>query len=395
MASPELWAPWVSIATPKVLLPFYIKELVVHSEEGMHQWAQLTVRYYLSSGMRTALGSLPPSLWWAEDKPVRITYGPRRAISKEFVGYVVSPELISDATDPAPHVEGQMLDVRYTLLGATKPLQTTRARTWSTCQAQYIVRELASANGLNALVGKHPRVFEQRQQAESDFHFMQRIADEVGWRLVADGSTIYFTDPRTPLTSQTPLFRQNATAGLQDTMQAFRAVSGELDPAGAIRAQHEALSLSSAGVISTARTTATRTDAATGREIAAQVRRRAADHVAGSYAEAQAITTAAATRSLWWVSATATVDGDVSLMPGTVVRLGGSALTSQYAGKWMTRSAHHRITLNQADRRLSSYYVDLQLGRDQPDRLTVDKVPFMPLRRNVLANARWTSRVVA
>jgi hypothetical protein len=131
-----------------------------------------------------------------------------------------------------------------------------------------------------------------------------------------------------------------------------------------------------------------------GGEVAAQVLRRTSGYVASSYNEAQSVSAAAARRGLWWVSATATVDGDVDLAPGCVVSLGGEALTTQYTGQWMTRAAHHRISISPADRRLSSYYVDLTLGRDQADRLTTRKSGSLPRTRSVLAGGRWVSRKV-
>jgi hypothetical protein len=58
----------------------------------------------------------------------------------------------------------------------------------------------------------------------------------------------------------------------------------------------------------------------------------------------------------------------------------------------MTRSAHHRISISLKDPRMSSYYVDLTLGRDQADRLTVLSAPAVPAAASVLTAGRWTSR---
>jgi phage protein D len=390
--SPEQWTPYVRITTPDVFLPFYVKDLVVHSEEGQHQWAQLTVRYYVALTSRVLLDQLPPEIWWPENRPVRLVYGPTPSMAKEFVGYVVSPEIVSDDTQQVtPHVAGQMIDIRYTMLGATKPLQTVKTRAWSSCTAPYMASEIVESNGLGAVTSAHPRVFPSRQQAESDFAFLRRMADEIGWRLVADGTTVYFTDPRVKLSSRIPSFRQNHRGGIQDTMQAFNAVTGDLDPAGTRRTQHETTSLSNAGVISSALDAAPRSTS-TGQVVEAQVRQRSTTYVARSYAEAQAISAAAVARNLWWATAAATVDGDVDLAPGCVVELGGTALTSQYAGQWMTRAAHHRLSFSLADPRLSSYYVDLTLGRDQADRLTTYRAPNTGRTASVLAADRWVSR---
>lgn len=396
MAFPDAWAPWVRIATPQLLLPFIVRELVVHKAEGAHEWAQLTVRYHLPSELRHSLSELPPELWWPENRPVRIRYGGWQGRESTFVGYVVSPELLGDASGLSPHIPGQMMDVRYTLLGATKPLQTARTRTWMQCQVPYMAQQIAGENGLVAVASQHPRVFDVRQQAaQSDFAFLQAMSEETGQRLVVDGTRIFLTDPRSVLVPQAPVFRQRSTAGKQDTMTAFRVISGELDPAGSIRAQHVAQGVSAAGVISPAQATAERWDSVSGLDVGAQVRQYDARYPANSYDDATAITEAAAKRGLWWVHATATVDGDVRLRPGCAVNLGGEALTQQYQGRWMVRTAHHRLSIHPASQRLGSYYVDLELGRDQSSELTGGPSVKIPATTDALVNGRWISQKVS
>lgn len=393
MASPELWAPWVAIRTPQVSLPFYVRGLEVHAEEGMHQWAQLTVRYHMPEAFRPAAKSLPPELWWAEGSPVQISYGARRGVGTTFTGYVVSPELCTEADPQELHTAGQMIDIRYTLLGASARLQSARSRTWRQCSAAYIAGEIAAEAGLVGVTSPHPRVFETRMQSsQSDFSFLQDIATEVGWRLAVDGTMLSLTDPRQPLVAATPYFSQHGTAGRQDTMQTFTAVVGELDPAGQIRAQHAAMGVSGTGVLTGARDVAPRQDPVTGQAVAPVIRRQVHHRIVESYADAQAVTAAAATRDLWWVHSTATVDGDVRLRPGCVVLLDGDAVTPQHQGEWMTRTAHHRIWLSQVDRRLSTYHVDLELGRDQVASLSRLAMPHVPSAQSVLVGNRWISR---
>lgn len=389
----DRWGPWVRLTTPGVLLPYTVTQWVVHSEEGMHPWAQLTVRYQLSPGYRAAADRLPPTLWWAEDTAVEVTWGSTPAAFETFVGYVVSPELLSVlSTQQQPYVSAQMLDVRYTLLGATKPLQTARTRTWRQCSVAYMAGVIAAANGLASVTDPHPRVFDVRiQAAESDFAFLRARAAESGYRLSVSGTTLYLTDPRRPLVASVPEVRQSRTPGTADTMQAFRAVAGETDPAGAIRARHTAVALTAAGVVTAATAESARTDPVSGARLAPQVGRHATGYVAGSHAAAAAIADAAALTDLWWVSADATVDGDVRLRAGCAVTLGGDAVAPQYAGTWMTRSAHHRMTISALTPRLSTYYVDLTLGRDQASSASLSPYAAPPAYASVLAGGRWTA----
>lgn len=390
------WAPWVKLATPNVLLPFTVTEWSTHTEENAHPWAQLTVRYYMSPGFQVVADHLPPSLWWAENTPVQVSWGSTPATAETFVGYVVSPEIILHPTSQQQHVvNGQMIDIRYTLLGATKKLQTARTRTWRNCTVAYMAQTIAAENGLACVTDPHSRVFDQRIQASvSDFRFLQDRASEVGYRLSVDGTTLYCTDPRRQLVSTAPQFRQSRAPGMADTMQIFQAVTGETDPAGTIRAQHTAVTLSSAGVLSTAQAQAPRIDPVTGSNLAPQVGRYTTQYVSSSYQDAQAITEAAAMADLWWVHASATVDGDVRLKPGAVVDLSGSALTSQYAGAWMVRCAHHRLVVNLLDPKLSTYFADLELGRDQVQTATV--IPWTPAREytSAVVDGRWMARQV-
>lgn len=386
------WGPWVRVHRPEVLLQSMVLSLDVHREDGMHEWAQVTVRYFLADGFRAVVNGLPPSLWWAENTPVRILYGPSRGVTREFVGYVVSPELLPGSDDQNVR-GGQMIDVRYTLLGATKMMQSARERTWRTCTAAYMARQIGQEAGLAVVAPDHPRVFALRQQAlQSDYAFLQDRADEIGWRLAADGTTLFLTDPRQPLVPHSPRFNQHQLPGRQDTMQSFQAVAGETDPSGALRAQHTAVGLSRTGVVSAATYSAPRLDAVSAQSLPAQVERYDTRHVTESYSEADAVTRAAAVRNLWWVHGTATVDGDVRLGPGCVVALGGAALAPQYQGRWMVLSAHHRIVLSQLDRSLSTYYADLELGRDQASGLTRMSPADVPLTTSTLVGGRWTAR---
>lgn len=390
------WAPWVKLTTPDVLLPFTVIAWVVHSEENMHPWAQLTLRYQMSPGYRIAADRLPPSLWWSENTAVEVSWGSSPATQESFVGYVVSPELVSQpSTQQQQYVSSQMIDIRYTLLGATKPLQTAHTRAWRQCSVAYMAQSIAAANGLAAVTDPHSRIFDMRMQAaQSDFRFLQDRADEVGYRLMVDGTTLYLTDPRRPLVSSTPAFRHSRDPGMADTMQTFQAVVGETDPAGSIRAQHTAVAVSPQGVVTTAQTQSALADPVTGAQVTPQLGRYTPKFVASSYTEAQALVNAAALADLWWVHGTATTDGDVRLKAGCVVDLSGSALTQQYTGPWMTRAAHHRLTVNQLDPRLSTYYVDLTLGRDQIAGLTQQPWQRTPQYASHAVGGRWTAQLV-
>jgi phage protein D len=388
------WAPWVRLSTPSVLLPFTVIEWVVHAEENCHPWAQLTLRYQMSAGFRAAADQLPPSLWWPENLAVQVSWGSTPATQSDFFGYVVSPELISHpATQQQPYVPGQMLDVRYTLLGASKVLQTASTRTWRNCSVEYMAQQIAAENGLAAVTDPHARVFDQRiQAAQSDFRFLQDRAAEAGYRLSVDETALYLTDPRRQLVSASPDFRQARTPGMADTMQTFQAVVGETDPAGAIRAAHTAVAISATGIITQAQAQTHRSDLITGADVAPQVGRVSSGYVSGSHADAAAVTAAAALSGLWWVHATATTDGDVRLRPGCVVTLGGSAVPGQYAGAWMTRSAHHRIVVNPLDNTRSTYHADLVLGRDQVAGLSLLPWRASPQYASATVNGRWTAQ---
>lgn len=388
------WAPWVKLTTPGVLLPFTVLEWVMHSEEGMHPWAQLTLRYHLLPGYRIAADRLPPSLWWAENTPVEIMWGSTPATKASFVGYVVSPELIAQPDTQRAYVTGQMIDVRYTLLGVTKTLQTAQTTPWRQCSVSYMAQAIAAAHGLAAVTDPHPRVFDSRTQAaQSDFAFLQDRAAEVGYRLAVDGTTLYLTDPRRPLVASTPSYLMSRVPGMGDTMASFQAVAGETDPAGAIRATHTSVAISARGVVTSAQAQAPRTGPL-GAPLDPQVGKYATGYVSGSHVDAQAITNAAALADLWWVHADAVVDGDVRLRAGCPVTLGGAALTTQYTGAWMTRAAHHRLVLSPLEPRLSTYYVDLTLGRDQAATLTQQPWQDTPQYTSGIVGGRWQAQRV-
>lgn len=389
----KTWAPWVRLNTPSVTLKSYVSDFVLHVEEGLHPWAQLTVRYYLANSFKAAVRQLPASLWWPDNAPVSVSYGATSADSATFTGYVISPELMNDPGQRQLYAAGQILDIRYTLLGTSSPLQTAKTYTWRTCTVAYMAQQIAQKNGLASVTDTDSRVFANRQQAsQSDFSFLQARATETGKRLVVDGVTLCLTDPRRPLVSGVPKFSQNRTAGRYDTMRSFRAVVGELDPSGAVRAHHAVSGVSSGGVFPAATAAAARIDPVSGTDVSPRVTRYESQYVARSYADAVSIAGAAAVRDLWWVHASATVDGDVRLRPGCVVSLGGSAVPDQYAGQWMTKTAHHRFSVNLLSDRFTEYFVDLELGRDQVSSLSKLPAVVAASYTPVLAGGKWAAR---
>ncbi|MET9119956.1 contractile injection system protein, VgrG/Pvc8 family [Streptomyces sp. NPDC004528] len=334
-----------------------VTDATISQGEALHEVAEVTVIHRVPRGQSTAgwstdaLGLIP------EGTAMAFAYGPADSPST-FYGYVSAVSVKSANQTRVDAFEVQV-PVVYTLLGPTAPMQQQVNRIWPTATASYIARTLARAAGLRPQVQRSARVFQGLpQQAASDFAFLRSLADEVGYRLVAHGSTLWLTDPLVSLREpgeETPTFVYSKAG--RDNVKSFQSTAGETDPSGSIRARREGYSYNrSTGALirQVAQSTkdARLVQYSTGRPFASQQ-------------EAQDVLNAEALRDALWVNATMTVVGEPRLRPGTDLLLSGEALGPDDPGAWMVRQATHRVSVAPGRPSAGAYWTDVVLGRDR------------------------------
>lgn len=367
------FAPALSVVSPALdshRLPIAAQ---IRLATGAHAIAQLTILTPVAADRQALEQSVPSSMIIADGTPVHFTYSSSNADGYSFYGYIASHRKLS--TQGASRVAGMVtLPVQYTLTGSSMPMQNAVSRSFLNTSASSIARQIATANQLAAYVTVSPRTFPAKiQAAVSDFSFLQDLAAQVGFECWVDNSLLYFVDPAVsidPAGSGAPLLRRDMAPGVWDSLSAFEATVGETDPSGSYLTSYTASTLRSAsGQLATASAVPVRVSP--GKSSAPAFGRVVKGRIASSYAEAQAVANAAMSTQRYWVSATATCDGDTRLRPGRTVSLAGNALPGADQGAWRICQATHRISLDPLLRAHNTYFVDLELGRDQEDSLNL------------------------
>jgi hypothetical protein len=146
-----------------------------------------------------------------ENTPFKVQWGvPPLAVSTHY-GYVNHYETVTD--------ENGQAFTRLVGLGTSKVMNTASPSSWSDTTRSAIVRDYAKRYKLRSVVHPHPLVVEHwTSGSRTDFRSLKVLAEEAGYRLWIDGSTLYFLDPtlslKTP-SSHPATFRKGDILSLQ------------------------------------------------------------------------------------------------------------------------------------------------------------------------------------
>lgn len=390
MAWRKVYRPHVQVLLPRIDRRAWVSDLAVYLSEGAHQVVELTVQHVYNAGLPGAFGDPRSGALWPDSTPVSLRWGWWSDDSADFFGYVASSEVMS--SQEMPQFGGVVqLPVRYTLVGASMAMQTRRNRNWPDTTMSAIARQVAAEYNLSPRVETSNVKFEQQMQIASDWTFLSDCADQIGYRLYVDGTTLWFVDRAkiAPTRDGTiPVFHASRVPGPVDTLRDFRAVLGDTDPAGGVRARYQTTSLNRrSGQLALATYTQPRSQV-TGKVVAPLLDRQFNDRPSPSYGKAEYNL---ASQVEWlWVTAQAVTNGDARLRPGTVISLRGSGLGKIHGGYWMVRSAVHRLQVNHVYPEKTTYTCELVLGRNQADRLDLPVQTQSPRPADtVLVNGRW------
>lgn len=380
--------PIISLESPPLSGRKWVTDAVITQGEALHEVAQITVVHQVQRGASSSSGwSLDLTGVMTEGTPVALRFGDT-VRSTTFYGYVSSVAVRGSDTHQSLAASVNV-PVVYTCIGPTYYMQSQTNRLWPSATASYVARNLTRGAGLRPQVQQDSRLFENLpQQATSDFLFLRDLADEVGFRLVPNGTTIAFTDPLVSLREtgeDRPAF--NYAKAPTDSVKTWKSTAGQLDPLGGTRTRREGYSFNTTTgalvrVVADGTQDAAVTQYSTGRPFASQ-------------AEAAEALAAEARRERLWVHGEGTVRGDSRLRPGVELEMDGSALGPHDAGPWMVRSTAHRISVMPNEPSAGVYWTDVTLGRNRIDGL--DSVPKAGLVDVVqdgssLIDGRWRAQ---
>jgi hypothetical protein len=335
-----------------------------------HDIAFLDVLYVGSNTGTTQGRSRHKWAYLKEQTPIQIVFGQKPNYMDAFVGYISSYELIKTGKDIGMG-ERTTTTVRYTITGASWVMQSTNNIAWKHTSPSTIAATIASKNGFRSIVHVYQAAIDYRLQNVSDFKFLAKLADEIGYRFYVDNTDLYFVNPRLMLqrnnSRNIPTFWSNNAPGVYDTIREFRPIVGSTTPDGGIVANRNIVGLNpSTQQITQATQLANVTDIA-GNPLADYITKFYNDAPAESYFEAQQKVIADAYRNIYWNTAQSTLFGDARIQPNGLVNLIGKALTPDESGVWLVDTAIHELHKQPpgGNKYQNTYTVDAKLVRDQ------------------------------
>jgi phage protein D len=325
---------------------------------------------------------------WPTNAPVQIQWGRGAANLNIWYGYVNHHQVKSNADSGS-----QALQVTYTCIGTSKPMNSDRTRTWGQTSPTYMAKQIAAEHNLRAVLTKTSWVSDYEvQSSESDFRFLNRMAMKYGFRFFVSGGTLYFIDPASVLSGNSaqgvPVYYLNKQFGWQDTVRDFCKMEGDNIPGSELATR--AISGVDQNTGNAFTVTATGTQ---GRNLT----KLQTGYVAKSVAEAQVMANAWQAQTQFYIQAEAELFGNAMLYPGKLVKLTGTSLPADSEGYWMVSKAVHLLKNSQTSNPVLDRFVTrVCLIRNQPgltgqpaiSKVNVINPEFVPV---TLSNDVWSA----
>lgn len=294
---------------------------------GQHDLFFIRIEYY--RGLKLQNLSL-----WANNAPVRIQWGMSPSNTQTWYGYVNHHTVDSHADSGS-----NAMQITYVCIGTSKPMNTDKTRTWGQVTGTYMAKTIAAEYGLRSVLTSSSWILPSEIQAnESDFHFLNRMADKVGYRFWVSGSTLYFIDPSVAMqggiTQSIPTYSMDKAFYYLDTLRCFTMSSGDNIP-GQVQSTRTMFGIDQNSgqpfqVVANIPGT-----------VSSGIVQVNSEWPANTIHEAQQLINAIQGRSQFWQTATAEVYGTSTLYPGKLIRLVGNQLNTEATGYWLVGSADH------------------------------------------------------
>lgn len=352
-------------------LAAYATQVEIVQEIDAHPVAFVQVQYIGQLSAQGAFGIRNSWRYIPERTPIAINYGRKPGYMGQFLGYVGSYKLIKTGTDKGFN---NLLTsvVEYTIIGTSQPMQSTVNKAWKNISPSAIASQIAVKNGFRAVIHPYTSAITYRLQNVSDFQFLAKLAQEIGYHFYVDNTDLYFINPKVILdrsnTRNIPQFWAFNRPGLWDTIRDFNPIVGTITPDGGIVANRTITGLNPrTGNLTSA---AIQNDLFTSNgsaPIAPTITKYYNRAPAESYFEATQKVQADINKNIYWLTADSELYGDFRVKPNTLVDLVGTAIPATESGIWLVRCVRHCLTMpaptgNKFDAKYTMY---TQLMRDQ------------------------------
>jgi phage protein D len=310
-------------------------------------WGQHDLFFVRIEYPRTAT-FIPSLQLWPDNSPVRIVWGRRPDNIQMWYGYVNHHSVKANADSGS-----KAFQVTYVCIGMSKPMNTDKTRTWGEVTPTYIARTIAGEYGMRTVVTSTDWILPYEVQSnESDFCFMNRIADKVGYRFWASNGTLYMIDPSVvlqgPPAQGVPVYYMDKRFTHVDTVRELDASQGDNIP-GAAKTQRVIY-----GIDIKSGNTYT---ASASNDTSPAITQIMTDWPGEDANQGARLVQAWQNRSQFWMSATAELFGTSYLYPGKALLLQGAQLPADFSGFWIVGCVEHILKASGTTLATSDKYI--------------------------------------
>jgi hypothetical protein len=335
------------------LLP---SKLLISQSPGQHENAQLTCQM--------------PSLDYSQyvNKTITFQWGPDQTT---FTGWVRQTTNSQDY-QAQPYLTLDCMGVTWQMAGGTPAF-------FRNTTVPDLVTQIVKGNGLGCVVDDHPYVWPRlTQTTESDWSFINSLADRIGYYLIAINGAVRLMDPIAALDNNRPVANLAKASNILNSqlLLDFSATS--------VRSVDRAVQPPKIGYFK---------EDGTVQFVNGPAKVFSSDYFVPGTARADLLTRVTARdMSAWIFAGQARVKGTTSLHPGLVVNIitgGSDALTNTGDGLWFIAQTVHSIDAN-------TYQTQLGLARDADRFDTQGAATFWGGTNHsrpdlIRVNGRWTS----
>lgn len=314
--------------------------------ELVQNWGQHDMFYVRIEYQRQIV--LSNSALWPNNSPIQIIWG-QAPDTQSWYGYVNHHTLDGNSDSGS-----NAMQVTYTCIGTSKPMNSDVTLAWGEVTGTYIAKTIAAKYGFRAILSSTTWVLPYEIQSnESDFAFMNRIADKIGYRFWVSGGTLYFVNPTVILQGASgqavPSYYLDKSFQYLDTIRDFSLSVGDNLPGGGTTVR----SIYGIDEASGTPFTVTANNAITTNGIS-QI---TTEWPVTDVATAQNIVNAWQSRSQFWLAATAELYGTSYVYPGKLVYLTGAQLNTEAQGYWIVSASDHVMSTSGTSNPTNDKYV--------------------------------------
>lgn len=369
--SPTVTLPYFEVLVNGEYLRQYAKKVEIIEQTNAHPVVLLDIEYVGNVSAQGKTGVRGSWQYIKEQTPIAINFGMQPNHIRQIIGYVASYTLKNSADNKGQR--GLITTcVQYTIVGASQVMQSTKNIAWKHTSPSTIAAAIATKNGFRSVIHPYVAAINYRLQNMSDFKFLCKLADEIGYRFYVDNTDLYFINPKVILNRSNlrniPHFWSYNKPGLWDSIRSFEPIVGTITPDGGIVANRTISGINmNTGKTLSASDNYQLFNSPTSSATAATITKYFNDSPADSLYEANQKLVADTNANLYWLTANCVLRGDSRVKPNTLVLFSGSALPDTEAGYWLVQSVRHVLSqpADSGPKTDARYTIYAEVVRDQ------------------------------